>query len=92
MKGRRSGGKQTAVNKVAAPDYHVYVDAANEMHLQKIERKIRSVKYASAAELRADFNLILSNAKDYNSPGRGKFGGEGAAPLPPPLHLPLSFS
>ena len=71
-----------AVTKVSAPDYTDFVPAADEMHLDKIERKIKGGKYSSGAEMLADFERIMQNAAVYNAPGNGKYGGPGALCCP----------
>lgn len=66
-----------AVTKTSAPDYNDYVPSNQEMHLDKIERKVKNGKYASGQQFRADCQKIADNAAVYNAPGNGKFGGPG---------------
>ena len=68
-----------AVAKSSAPDYSDFIPAAEEMHLEKIERKIKNAKYNSSEEMLADFGRIVRNASIYNAPGNGKFGGPGTS-------------
>ena len=72
---------QMAVTKASAPDYNNFVPANEEMHLDKIDKKIKGGKYSSGQEMLADFQKIVQNASTYNAPGCGKYGGPGALTL-----------
>ena len=66
-----------AVTKASAPDYNSFVPNNQEMHLDKIERKVKNGKYSSGQAFLADCKRIADNAAVYNAPGNGKFGGPG---------------
>ncbi len=68
---------QMAVTKISAPDYNDFVPSNQEMHLDKIERKVKNCKYASSQDFLADCQKIAENAAMYNAPGNGKYGGPG---------------
>ena len=68
---------QLAVTKASAPDYHNFVPSNQEMHLDKIEKKVKNCKYSSGQDFLADCQKIADNAALYNAPGHGKFGGPG---------------
>ncbi len=62
------------------PDYNDFVDEADEISLETIERRLKAASYSSSKEFMADISQIVRNAVAYNKPGRGKQGGAGAAP------------
>lgn len=68
---------QMAVTKASAPDYNDFVPSSQEMHLDKIERKVKNGKYQSGKEFLFDCKKIADNAAIYNAAGNGKFGGPG---------------
>lgn len=70
------------MTKATAPDYNDFVTAGEEMHLDKIEKKVKSGKYSSGQDMTADFDKIVQNAAVYNAAGNGKYGGPGRASLP----------
>ena len=65
------------MTRVSAPDYNDFVPAADEMYLDKIEKKAKQGGYQSSAEFMVDVQKIAHNAAVYNSPGNGKYGGPG---------------
>ena len=70
------------MTKASAPDYNDFVPAAEEMHMDKIEKKAKQGAYSSTADFLADFERIVQNASIYNKPGNGKYGGPGRLSLP----------
>ena len=71
-----------AVTKTSAPDYNNFVPSGQEMHLDKIERKVKNGKYSTRQDFLADCQKIADNAAVYNAPGNGKFGGPGDTQSP----------
>lgn len=51
--------------------------AADEMYLDKVEKKAKQGLYQSSAEFVADVEKITQNAAIYNKPGNGQYGGLG---------------
>ena len=68
---------QGPVSKAAIPDYNEFVKTEDEMHLDQIKRQISDYHYACADKLREDLAQIQTNAKAYNTEGKGKWGNGG---------------
>ena len=68
---------QAPVSKAAIPDYNEFVKPEDEMHLDQISRQISDYHYACADRLREDLVQIQTNAKAYNTEGKGKWGNGG---------------
>lgn len=64
------------MKKNIAPDYNDFVQPSDEMWLDKISRKIKGLKYSTAAAFKEDVDQIHANAVAYNTPGKGTCGGE----------------
>lgn len=71
----QSGPFKGVVPKTIVDDYNQFVDPADEMHLDKIGKKINALKYTTAQQLRTDMMQIYLNCKAYNEEGKGKHGG-----------------
>eukprot|EP00891_Asterochloris_glomerata_P009257 jgi/Astpho2/9257/Aster-x0390 len=69
------------VSKAAIPDYNEFVKTEDEMHLDQINRQISDYHYACADRLREDLVQIQTNAKAYNTEGKGKWGNGGVVRL-----------
>ena len=59
------------VDEGDAPNYYKVVKSP--MSLQRMEDKLDSGKYRTLSEFKHDFQLILSNCKQYNGSKNGKF-------------------
>ena len=68
---------QQQVNKASVPDYSRFVHPDKEIWLKKIATKVRRQEYIDSAQLCADYDQLLDNAKAYNSPGSGSLGTPG---------------
>ena len=82
------------MTKTSAPDYNNFIPAADEMHLDKIEKKAKQGTYQNGADFLVDVQKIAHNAAVYNTPGNGRYGGPGQNLLiliPPQFILALLY-